>query len=150
MNSVIMFVFDGLQPAQVTTELMPNLHRFAAEGVTFTRHHSVFPTVTRANAASIVTGCGPGRHGLSANRLMVRDYDPNEASRRAALTLMNWSNSRRLNFFLSDISSIKIFVSLGLTKIWLYSCQNNRAFISLVCIPWPPCAGAIPRRLHVI
>ena len=74
--SVLIVVFDGLQPAQVTNALMPNLAGFAAQGVTFTNHHPVYPTVTRANAASIVTGLTPGGHGIAANRLIVRDFDP--------------------------------------------------------------------------
>jgi hypothetical protein len=36
----------------------------------------VFPTVTRTNAASMVTGRYPGGHGLAANTLVVRDFDP--------------------------------------------------------------------------
>jgi arylsulfatase A-like enzyme len=76
LHSVLIVVFDGLQPAQVNSGLMPNLSACAARGVTFSRHHPVYPTVTRANAASIVTGRVPGGHGLAANTLMVRDFDP--------------------------------------------------------------------------
>ncbi|HEU0021151.1 MAG TPA: alkaline phosphatase family protein [Dehalococcoidia bacterium] len=76
MHSVLMVVFDGLQPAQVNPGLMPNLSAYAARGVTFSRHHPVYPTVTRANAASMVTGRVPGGHGLAANTLMIRDFDP--------------------------------------------------------------------------
>ena len=79
MTKVLVVVFDGLQPAQVTEGLMPNLAAFAASGVTFANHHAVYPTVTRANASSMVTGRNPGGHGLSANTLLVRDYDPNQA-----------------------------------------------------------------------
>ena len=75
MASVVIAVFDGLQPAQVTPELMPNLSALASVGVTFANHHAVFPTVTRANASSIVTGMTPGSHGLSANTLLVREFD---------------------------------------------------------------------------
>ena len=75
MASVVIAVFDGLQPAQVTPELMPNLSALASGGVTFANHHAVFPTVTRANASSIVTGMTPGGHGLSANTLLVREFD---------------------------------------------------------------------------
>ncbi len=75
MTSVVIAVFDGLQPAQVTPELMPNLSALAAGGVTFANHHAVFPTVTRANVSSIVTGMTPGGHGLSGNTLLVRDFD---------------------------------------------------------------------------
>ena len=73
---VVIVVFDGLQPAQITPELMPNLSNFANGGVTFANHHPVFPTVTRVNASSLVTGCMPGRHGLAANTFLCRDFDP--------------------------------------------------------------------------
>ena len=79
MPSVLIVVFDGLQPAQVTSRLMPNLMALASKGVTFTNHHSVFPTVTRANASSIVTGRSPGGHGLAVNTLLVRDFEPHQA-----------------------------------------------------------------------
>ena len=74
--TVLIVVFDGLQPAQITAGLMPNLASFAAAGVTFAAHHPVFPTVTRVNVASIVTGCLPGRHGLAGNTYLCRDYAP--------------------------------------------------------------------------
>ena len=79
MTSVVVFVFDGLQPAQVNTRLMPNLSALAADGVTFANHHSIFPTVTRVNVSSIVTGLNPGGHGLAGNRLVIRDFDPEHA-----------------------------------------------------------------------
>jgi predicted AlkP superfamily pyrophosphatase or phosphodiesterase len=56
---------------------MPNLSRFAGDGIFFESHHPVFPSVTRINAASMVTGRYPGGHGLAANTMMARDYDPN-------------------------------------------------------------------------
>ena len=77
MPHILIAAFDGLQPAQVRHDLAPNLARFAGEGVFFSAHHPVFPSVTRVNAASIVTGVGPGAHGLPANTMVARDYDPN-------------------------------------------------------------------------
>ncbi len=76
MHSVLIVVFDGLQPAQLRPDLAPNLSRFADEGVFFENHHPVFPSVTRVNAASMVTGMQPGGHGLSANVMVARDADP--------------------------------------------------------------------------
>ena len=70
MASVVIAVFDGLQPLQVTSELMPNLAALAAEGVSFQNHHPVFPTVTRINVASIMTGRNPGGHGLAGNTVI--------------------------------------------------------------------------------
>ncbi|MCH7606702.1 MAG: alkaline phosphatase family protein [Chloroflexi bacterium] len=79
MASVLVAVFDGLQPAQVNPQLMPNLSSLATQGVTFANHHPVFPTVTRVNASSMVTGLNAAGHGLAANTLLVRDFDPNRA-----------------------------------------------------------------------
>ncbi|HIF08047.1 MAG TPA: hypothetical protein EYQ64_14250, partial [Gemmatimonadetes bacterium] len=72
MTQIFIMVFDGLQPSQVTPELMPRLSAFADSGVRFQKHHPVFPTVTRINAASMVTGRYPGGHGLAANTMVMR------------------------------------------------------------------------------
>ncbi len=77
MSSFLIVVFDGLQPSQVVPELMPNLSRFADEGVFFAWNHSIFPSVTRLNAATMVTGRLSGGHGLAGNQLVARDYDSN-------------------------------------------------------------------------
>ena len=79
MRNILVVAFDGLQPAQVTPALMPNLAAFVAEGVAFDNHHPVYPSVTRINAASMVTGRNPGAHGIAANMLVMRDYDPHFA-----------------------------------------------------------------------
>ena len=76
MKSVLIVVFDGLQPTQVTHELMPNLFNWVQGGVTFSNNHPVFPSVTRINAATMVTGSSPGTHGLAANNMVFREYDP--------------------------------------------------------------------------
>ena len=77
MARVLIVAFDGLQPSQVRADLAPNLSTFAAGGVTFARNHPVFPTVTRINVATLVTGRHPGSHGLAGNTFVIRDYDPN-------------------------------------------------------------------------
>ena len=76
MTRVLIVAFDGLQPSQVRADLAPNLSAFATDGVTFAKHHPVFPTVTRINVASLVTGRHPGSHGLAGNTVVMRDYDP--------------------------------------------------------------------------
>src|SRR6266852_3774262 len=53
---VIVVVVDGLRPDAITAEDTPTLFRLRTEGVEFTNGHSVFPTVTRVNAATIATG----------------------------------------------------------------------------------------------
>jgi phosphonoacetate hydrolase len=78
VTRTVVFVFDGLQAELVTPELMPNLSAFAASGVRFQSHQPVFPTVTRVNAASIVTGCFPGTHGLYGNMSIIPEWSPVE------------------------------------------------------------------------
>jgi len=67
----LVIVVDGLRPDYVTSEVMPRLYRLGRRGIVFTAHHSVFPTVTRVNASSIVTGAYPETHGLLGNTIYI-------------------------------------------------------------------------------
>ena len=67
----LVIVVDGLRPDYVTPEVMPRLVRLGQRGVVFNAHHSVFPTVTRVNAAAIATGAYPEAHGLLGNTVYV-------------------------------------------------------------------------------
>jgi len=78
-NFVIVFVVDGLRPDAITVEDTPTLFRLRAEGVDFTNSHSVFPTVTRVNAATLATGAQPGTHGIVGNQLYVPAVEPRRA-----------------------------------------------------------------------
>jgi predicted AlkP superfamily pyrophosphatase or phosphodiesterase len=77
LNLVI--VLDGLRPDSITAEETPHLWRLREQGVNFVNGHSVFPTVTRANATAIATGTYPNRNGMFGNTLYVRQVDPNRA-----------------------------------------------------------------------
>lgn len=72
----LVIVVDGLRPDYVTPELMPRLAALAQRGTVFTAHHSVFPTVTRVNASSFVTGSYPETHGLMGNSVHFPGIDP--------------------------------------------------------------------------
>lgn len=74
MRTLVVF-FDGLRPDYITEEAMPNLYAFAAQGCQATRHHSVFPTVTRVNASSYSTGSYPHTHGLMGNTIFIPEAD---------------------------------------------------------------------------
>ena len=50
---------------------MPRLAGLGQRGIVFTAHHSVFPTVTRVNASSFVTGAYPEAHGLMGNTIYI-------------------------------------------------------------------------------
>ena len=67
----LVIVVDGLRPDYVTEDVMPRLYRLGRRGIVFTAHHSVFPTVTRVNASSFVTGAYPETHGLLGNIIYI-------------------------------------------------------------------------------
>ena len=75
MEKILIAAFDGLLPEQVSPALTPAIHDVSRRGVRFSRHHAVFPTVTRANVATMVTGCYPGKHGIPANRAVFPEID---------------------------------------------------------------------------
>jgi arylsulfatase A-like enzyme len=68
---------DGLRADMVTPELTPNLLRLARRGVLFRQHHAVFPTATRVNVASLVTGANSGTHGIVNNSIFEPSVAPN-------------------------------------------------------------------------
>src|SRR6266487_3848737 len=70
-HAQLVIVVDGLRPDYVTPALMPRLARLGQRGIVFTAHHSVFPTVTRVNASSMVTGAYPETHGLLGNTIYI-------------------------------------------------------------------------------
>src|SRR5438067_10645639 len=70
-HTQLLIVVDGLRPDSVTRDVMPRLFRLGQRGIVFTAHHSVFPTVTRVNASSIVTGAYPETHGLLGNTIYI-------------------------------------------------------------------------------
>ena len=72
----LVIVVDGLRPDVVTADSMPRLSRLAQRGIVFTAHHSVFPTVTRVNGASLVTGAYPETHGLLGNTVYAPNVEP--------------------------------------------------------------------------
>jgi hypothetical protein len=60
---------DGLGRNWVTPELTPILCEIASRSLWCAEHRSIFPSATRASAASVATGCYPARHGLHGNRM---------------------------------------------------------------------------------
>jgi arylsulfatase A-like enzyme len=78
MPRIVIVAFDGLQPSQVTPEHMPVVSALADNGVRFLHNHASFPTVTRGNSTSLVTGVAPGKHGLTANKSIFPEFSKTE------------------------------------------------------------------------
>src|ERR1039458_9212588 len=70
-NNVIIFVADGLRAGSVNALDAPEMERLQHEGVRFTNSHSLFPTVTTANASAIATGHALGDTGDFGNQLYL-------------------------------------------------------------------------------
>src|SRR5262245_50594753 len=68
-SNLILFVADGLRAAAVTPETAPTMARIRDEGVNFQNSHSLFPTVTTANASAIATGHYLGDTGDFGNSI---------------------------------------------------------------------------------
>ncbi|HWY46886.1 MAG TPA: alkaline phosphatase family protein [Bryobacteraceae bacterium] len=68
---LIILVIDGFRPDSISSDITPNLFRLKNEGVWCDNSHSVFPTVTRVNSASIATGTVPSVHGIISNSMYV-------------------------------------------------------------------------------
>ena len=70
-HNVLIFVADGLRYSSVTPQTAPTLWRIKTEGVDFTNSHSIYPTLTTANASAIATGHYLGDTGDYGNTLFV-------------------------------------------------------------------------------
>ena len=78
MKKILIIGLDGLQMSQVDQKNTPNLAKFKSDGFSFENHHASFPTVTRTNVSTIVTGVNPGTHGILGNNMVFTDYDKNK------------------------------------------------------------------------
>jgi hypothetical protein len=54
-QNIVLFVADGMRAVAVSPELTSTMARVRAEGIDFRNSHSLFPTVTTANASAIAT-----------------------------------------------------------------------------------------------
>ncbi len=67
----ILIICDGLGAEWISQARTPTLARLIANHLRAGDHRAVFPSVTRVSAASIATGCFPGRHGLEGNQMAL-------------------------------------------------------------------------------
>ncbi len=72
-RNVIIFVADGLRYGIVNKDTAPTFQAIRDNGVDFRNSHSLYPTVTTANASAIATGHGIGDTGEFANNM---HFDP--------------------------------------------------------------------------
>jgi arylsulfatase A-like enzyme len=68
---VVIVICDSLRADLITPADTPFLVELTERAAHFAAHRSVFPSTTRASAASIATGCLPARHGLLGNTMAL-------------------------------------------------------------------------------
>src|SRR5712691_9597810 len=68
---VVIVICDSLRRDLISPADTPFLVELSERGARFAAHRSVFPSTTRASAASIATGCLPARHGLLGNTMAL-------------------------------------------------------------------------------
>lgn len=71
MPRAVIVICDSLRADLISPEDAPFLTELAERAARFAAHRSVFPSTTRASAASIATGCRPARHGLLGNTMAL-------------------------------------------------------------------------------
>src|SRR5260370_27619786 len=68
---VVIVICDSLRADLIGPADTPFLTELSERAAWFAAHRSVFPSTTRASAASIATGCLPARHGLLGNTMAL-------------------------------------------------------------------------------
>jgi predicted AlkP superfamily pyrophosphatase or phosphodiesterase len=124
----LVIVVDGLRPDSVTPDLMPRLVRLGQRGVVFNAHHSIFPTVTRLNAASFVTGAYPDTHGVLGNTVYIPSASPTrslDTGERDNLELIQHADGR----LLTAPSLGEILQRSGRTFVAIGSGTSGAAFV---------------------
>jgi hypothetical protein len=71
MKRAVIVICDSLRRDLITAKEAPFLTELGQHSAQFGNHASVFPSTTRASAASIATGCRPARHGLLGNTMAL-------------------------------------------------------------------------------
>ncbi len=82
-HNAVIFVADGLRGSMVNAQTAPTMDALRREGVAFPNSHSLYPTVTTANASAIATGHYLGDTGDFANSLYVGFSAVNAAGNRS-------------------------------------------------------------------
>jgi len=92
-NNIILFVPDGLRALSVTEDTTPAMAAVRDTGVNFKNPHSVFPTLTTANASVMATGLHLGDTGNYSNTFYVGR--PIESANASVTPAVNNNRIRR-------------------------------------------------------
>ncbi len=122
-NPVLVLIFDGLRPEYISPERMPNLHALGEKGVVAERHHAVYPTVTRVNAASLSTGATPGTHGMLHNTIYLPEVSE-QAFSSADLEMLQRAGKRTGDRLLTAATLGETLEAAG-KRLWAAGSSGN-------------------------
>jgi hypothetical protein len=125
----LIVVFDGLRPDYITEDLMPNVFAFKNEGCYGLSHHSVFPTVTRVNASSYVTGSYPHRHGLMGNTVFFPEVDSTKGLNTGDVDQLMRIQRATDNGLLTSVTLGEILRSSGYSLMVFSSGSTGQAYL---------------------
>jgi arylsulfatase A-like enzyme len=127
-HTQLVIVVDGLRPDYVTPEVMPRLSRLGDRGIVFRSHHAVYPTVTRVNGSTFVTGAFPEAHGLMGNVIYSPKTDPikvQDTGERANLESVERAEGR----LLTAPTLSEILAPAGKTVLAVSSGSSGSAYL---------------------
>jgi arylsulfatase A-like enzyme len=127
-HTQLVIVVDGLRPDYVTADVMPRLTALGRRGTVFSAHHSVFPTVTRVNASTFVTGVYPEAHGLMGNTIYIPSVSQSkvlDTAQRESLEAVERADGR----LLTAPTLSEIFHSAGKTLLAVSSGSSGSALL---------------------
>ncbi|MGC4035534.1 MAG: alkaline phosphatase family protein [Chitinophagaceae bacterium] len=125
----LLVFFDGLRPDYITKENMPNLFAFKEQGIYGAQHHSVFPTVTRVNAASYATGSYPASHGLMGNSVYFPSVNKTKALGTSDVKNLIKINAAENGHLLTRPSIGEILAQAGERMMVFSSGSTGQAFL---------------------
>ncbi len=125
----LLVFFDGLRPDYITQENMPNLFAFKKQGAYGKQHHSVFPTVTRVNAASYATGSYPATHGLVGNEVYFPKVNPHSGLSTGNANNLMTINKSEDGHLLTTRSLGELLTNAGESMMVFSSGSTGQAFL---------------------
>jgi predicted AlkP superfamily pyrophosphatase or phosphodiesterase len=125
----LIVIFDGLRHDYITAENMPNLYSLKKSGGYGMDNHSVFPTVTRVNASSYVTGSYPATHGLLGNTVYFPEVDKTQGLNTGDVNDLILITDATGNKLLTTVSLGELLSKAGEKLMVFSSGSSGQAFL---------------------
>jgi predicted AlkP superfamily pyrophosphatase or phosphodiesterase len=116
-SRVVLIVWDGMRPDWVSEATTPTLFAQARDGVTFLRHHPVYPSTTEVNAVALATGVYPGQSGLIGNHEFRPALDASKPINTESLEAVRRGDALTGNHYLAFPTVAEILHEHGLRTV---------------------------------